>query len=300
MFRCLGVAAVLAIASCSPQETAPRGPVLVFPDAEPLKHRHRNYAMTESLDGMIRVYAEQKGDFTDLVEMRKQPDGAWSEPTLIELPKRATITTPRFSWADGRLYFSSDAQFPGRRPKRDMNIWAMALREDGTWGEPEVLPDVINTGAHEEAATVSADGVMIFSSTHPRGVGGFDLYEARPDPDAPDGWAVTPLPINSKLGDTHAVVSADGQTLFYYAQIPRELVYGNADLVMSRKVDGEWTAPVNLGPMVNTDDIDYGPGLSADGETFFFSQKGIMYEVALDEVMAQLGKRPVEEVPTEG
>ncbi len=284
MLKRSAFAIACVLAGCG--EPLPQEPRLIFPDAEPLRHRHRNHTMTESPDGKIRVYAGQKGDETDLMMMRKKPDGSWSAPELIELPRRLSATSPRFSPHDGRLYYASNAPHPDRPHLRDLNIWVTEWDpETETWAEPEVLPDSINTGGHEEGPAFDAQGRMIFSSTRlvDTAVGGFDLYEATPT-EGENGerdFEVKPLNINTMMADSQVVVTADGERIFYYAHLPVENVYGVVDLMTSTRNGDGWSEPVNLGPLINTPEIDYGPGLSGDGSLLFFSRQGVMYEVAL-------------------
>lgn len=74
---------------------------------------------------------------------------------------------------DGKmLYFASD--MPGT--VGDMDIWRVALNEDGTYGEPENLGTIVNTEGRESFPFVSDDGKLIFASDAHKGFGGLDLY----------------------------------------------------------------------------------------------------------------------------
>ncbi len=281
---------VFGAAACGQAADAPpREPQLVFPDAPPLKHRHRDYDMVESPDGQIRVYSQQKGDIVDLAEMRRLPEGGWSEPKVIEFPRRELNMSATFHPTDGRLCYVSDVRHPDHPPQKDdLNIWCAAQDGDG-WGEPQLMPAPINTGGNEESPTFAPDGSLMFSTNRPGGEGGYDIYHARQDADG--AWTLEPFPYNTLLADLHGALSPDGTMLAWFAHWPREQLYGKVDVFFSRLEDGEWSEPVNFGPMINTDEVEFGPGFSADGETFFFSRDGIMYEVALDAVLAQAGFR---------
>jgi len=74
---------------------------------------------------------------------------------------------------DGKtLYFASD--MPGS--VGDMDIWRVALNEDGTYGTPENLGTIVNTEGRESFPFVSEDGKLIFASDSHKGFGGLDLY----------------------------------------------------------------------------------------------------------------------------
>ena len=74
---------------------------------------------------------------------------------------------------DGKtLYFASD--MPGS--VGDMDIWRVALNEDGTYGTPENLGTIVNTEGRESFPFISEDGKLIFASNAHKGFGGLDLY----------------------------------------------------------------------------------------------------------------------------
>ena len=248
----------------------------VFPDAAPLAHRQRNHSMTETPDGRLRVFAAQRGDATDLMLMKRIDGGKWSEPTKLNLPRRETNTSPRF-FPDGVLYYSSDAPHPERPGRKDLNIWRVEFKGDDL-GVPEVLPDTINSGSHEDGFAPIDAQRAVFSSTTLGGAGGYDLYIAEKVKGA---WQVSPFPHNTAMADSHPVAAQGGSVLIWYAHLPSDAAYGAVDLFMSRFDSGHWSAPQNLGPGVNTAGIDYGAGVSGDGKTLFFSRDGVLLETDL-------------------
>ena len=284
LYGCLAM--IAGLAGCGEHlEASPPQAKLVFPDAEPLAHRHRNHSMTESPDGTLRIYAAQKGDETDLMLMHRLPAGGWSKAEVLDLPRLDRNTSPRF-FPDGTLYYSSDGPHPNRPGRKDLNIWRVTLDAQGNPGKPDVLPDSINTGSSEDGFAPLEDGRAVFSSTTIGGVGGYDLYIAEPDG---DDWSVTPFPHNTAMADSHPVTTTDGKTLIWYAHLPREAHYGVVDLFVSHLQEGEWSAPENLGPAINTSGIDYGPGDTADGRGLYFSREGVMYEVNLQAAIDSAG-----------
>lgn len=278
----LGVGLVSACADrSSVNEVVPER---VYPDAPPLKHRHRNHSITESPDGKMRVYVAQRGDIVDLMLQRKMSDGDWSEPTQLDFPKRESNTSPRF-FPDGSLYYSSDARHPRRPGRKDLNIWRVDFVA-GAFGTPEVLPDVINTGSHEDSFAPLGEGRAIFSSTTLGGAGGYDLYIAEQSGGA---WTVRPFPYNTAMADSHPATSPDGNVLVWYAHMPFDGIYGVVDLFVSERQGDGWSEPKNLGPVINSAGIDYGPGFSSDGERLFFSRDGVLYSVAAEPAVETAG-----------
>jgi hypothetical protein len=73
------------------------------------------------------------------------------------------------------------------------------------------------------------------------------------------------------LGDENPHLTRDEQTLFFESRRPGG--FGVQDIWMSRKINGLWQAPVNLGPIVNTSGIEGSP-FSIDGSVLYFDDKG--------------------------
>ncbi|MAN46220.1 MAG: hypothetical protein GYB49_09205 [Alphaproteobacteria bacterium] len=267
--------AALTVTSCSGQQSDDPRPV--FPEAEAPTQFTRAYSLTESADGQVRVFAKEDGDETWLYEVRREGK-SWSKPQRMELPARKMLTGPSFSAADGALYYASDEELPEMPGRKDLNLWYVPL-EDGVWGTPKPVPGDVNTGANETMAAISANGLMVFVSNHSQlGGGGYEMAEARQDQNG--NWVMQrPLDeLNDIRTNDHVALTADGKRLFFYSHRSPKL--GVVDIWTSQKLDdGSWGEPVNPGEPLNTSGIDFGAGLSADGETLFFSRDGALYEM---------------------
>ena len=282
-FKGLVFVGTLAMVGCGQanQSSAPASPQVILQNPDTFSPRDRNFGLTESVDGSIRAFVAQRGDATDIMIMRRT-DSGWTDPAPLDFPRRETNMSAHFSPFDGRFYFASDAAHPERPGRNDLNIWSGILQDDNTLLDAKPMPNEINTGASEDSIAFTADGDMFFTSSHRRGAGGFDIYAAHMDESGV--WQFEGLPNNTRMADSQVVVTPDGQHMFNYAHMPD--VIGVVDIYRRDRTEEGWSEPVNLGPLINTDQIDYGPGLSADGERFFFSRQGQLMEVALDVVLA--------------
>jgi outer membrane protein OmpA-like peptidoglycan-associated protein len=80
-------------------------------------------------------------------------------------------------------------------------------------------------------------------------------------------------PINSKYWEPSVCLSADERTLFFVSDRPGGL--GGRDIYMCRRLpNGKWSAPINLGPPINTPYDEDGPFFHPDGKTLFYSSNG--------------------------
>lgn len=138
---------------------------------------------------------EKKGCI--IMSSRKTGD-KWSEPKNIGiLPDSVVAAHPSIS-ADGtELYFVSD--IAGGSGKKD--IWKVTRKGGGAWSKPVNLGPDINTPGDELFPYIRVDGTFYFASDGHIGMGGLDIFRARPQPDG--SWAVQNLkpPINSFADD---------------------------------------------------------------------------------------------------
>jgi hypothetical protein len=135
------------------------------------------------------------------------------------------------------------------------------------WQPPKPLADLINTGADDYEPRPSSDGLTLFFVRGKAGENADIYFSTRTH----DGWA-QPEPltgVNSEYDDLGSEPSPEGQSLYFYSDRPGGC--GGYDVwVAHRSLDG-WHAPVNLGPLVNSEFNDYGPGLTPDGGTLYFA-----------------------------
>ena len=89
--------------------------------------------------------------------------------------------------------------------------------------------------------------------------------------------------INAFRADDHLAVTRDGQKLFFYSHRSPKL--GVVDIWMTeRNASGVWQAPRRLAEPVNSETIDFGASISADGATFYFSRDGALMAYPMRDV----------------
>lgn len=100
-----------------------------------------------------------------------------------------------------------------------------------------------------------------------------DIYEADFSAGELTNIKALPSPINTKYREIAATFNADGDMLYFVSDRPGG--FGGTDIWISKKLpNGEWGAPFNAGPSVNTERDEDFPNLSPDGKRLFFSSKG--------------------------
>ncbi|PLX11912.1 MAG: hypothetical protein C0594_03010, partial [Marinilabiliales bacterium] len=145
-----------------------------------------------------------------------------------------------------------------------------------SWGPCTQLKEPINTDGHDANLSITPDGTKIFLYKNIRGeTKSGDIYISEIEDDG--SWG-NPKPfeneyVNSTYFESSAVISADGNKMFFVSERERG-GYGNGDIYVSEKVGEVWGKPENLGPVVNSVEDEIGIFIHPDGKTLFFTSKG--------------------------
>ena len=127
----------------------------------------------------------------------QRSDASWSKPTELAISKDtlSTFAHPAVSPDDQWLYFVSD--MPGGQGGYD--IWRASLTSNGI-GSLENLGEPINTPGDEMFPTFRPNGDLYFSSNGHPGLGGLDIFIAKP---LENGWKMEHpgFPLNSQGDD---------------------------------------------------------------------------------------------------
>jgi outer membrane protein OmpA-like peptidoglycan-associated protein/tetratricopeptide (TPR) repeat protein len=107
-------------------------------------------------------------------------NGKWTK--VSELPfdsDRYSTSHPALSTDEKTMYFASD--MPGTLGESD--LFKVQLNEDGTFGIPENLGNIINTEGKETFPFVSDENELYFASNGHPGLGGLDVFVSKINPD---------------------------------------------------------------------------------------------------------------------
>jgi Tol biopolymer transport system component len=196
-------------------------------------------------------------------------DGRWTEPEVAPFSGRYSDFDPSLSPDGSKLYFASRRPVAGAAPKADADIWVVE-RVGNSWGEPKRLGSPVNSDANESSPCVTADGTLYFSSNREGGRGAADLYQSRFVSGAFAAPENLGEAVNTPGPEAQVFVSPDGRVLVFSAA-GRADGRGGLDLYVSRRQEGAWTPPLNLGGKINSAGNESAPRLSPDGRYFFWT-----------------------------
>jgi hypothetical protein len=193
-------------------------------------------------------------------------DSSWSMPA----------TAPFLGSGDGlSAVYTPDGQsvyFASMRPSYPpANLWAADRDSTGAWMAPVKVPSPVNTLFDEYAPSFTSTGVLYFVSYRPAGNGSADIYRAAPVGGTYPTVVNIGPPVNGSSLDSTPCIAPDESFLLFESN--RVGGYGQHDIYVSYRVGGSWSEPVNLGPEINTDQIEDEPYITPDGKYLFFNRR---------------------------
>ncbi|EMR01515.1 OmpA family protein [Cesiribacter andamanensis] len=157
------------------------------------------------------------------------------------------------------------------------DLYFSQITGEGQLTSPRKLQQDLSTRLHEGPVAFFDGGKrMIFSQNSENSTAGkgkkLALYEAERAADGKSWINLRPLPFNSNAYSVaHPSISPQGDVLYFASDMPGG--YGLTDLYVSRRVNGSWTTPQNLGPRVNTEGNELFPYLHQN--TLYFASNGL-------------------------
>ncbi len=257
------------------------------------KAYHLNYEFDKAIL-MYQKYIDELGTGSkvdsEIADVKHDIETCNNGKELIKNQKKVTITnlgsainsinadySPVVSLDESTLIFTSRRQ-GGTSDVKEANgkyfedIYISHYVND-TWQKAVSIGTNINSYGHEATVNISADGQKLLIYKDEGGNGNLYLSELKGDE-----WGIPEYlgaKINTPSWETHACFSANNRTLYFVSDRTDAGGFGGRDIYKCLKLpNGEWSAPQNLGPTINTPYDEDGVFIHPDGKQIFFSSKG--------------------------
>lgn len=203
-----------------------------------------------------------------------------SRPTSVNypLPHPDSVATPFLPGVvnsdslDFNAAFSPDGKqfYFSRSGKGKWMIYVTEQRE-ATWSRP-VLAPFTETEYSQADPFIKSDGTLYYISNRPRYKGDttadYDIWSIRP---LGDGSWTEPENIEGVNSDsTEYYVSRSENGNLYFAS-NRAGTLGSHDIYVSRYIHGAYTTPENLGPSINSKQMEHDPMITPDEQYLIFT-----------------------------
>lgn len=148
----------------------------------------------------------------------------------------------------------------------DLDVYQAESRSNTRFVNTTRLGNAVNSSLHEGPAAQDTSGALYFSRSDRSGK--LALWRAAAESQKAD-WATAEKLMVPAAGNLfHPAVSADGKLLYFASDMEGGL--GGSDIYYSQLREGEWSAPVNAGPKINSPGNEAFPVLQ-DNKLFFSS-----------------------------
>lgn len=236
---------------------------------------------TGMIKGYTQIDAIAIADFADPVKPRIN----YSEKNMIrEKPENlgkninspfsevAPVITP-----DGKTLFYTRSGHPDNMgSEQDQDVWFSEIDENQNCSPAKNLGFPINNLRNNFAISVTPDGNSMLVGniydpkvTEKQGVS--ISYFGGEEWSYPSLLRIKDFYNENKYSSY--CLGSDGKTLLM--TVEREGTYGELDMYVSFMQDNDsWSEPMNLGPDLNTADVEATPFLASDGVTMYFSSAG--------------------------
>jgi len=186
---------------------------------------------------------------------------------VISLDGSALYFTSRRPWING----ASDKGIDPRYNLHPEDVYVSYRDFDQTWTEP-VRMEFCDSIQNEATLAVSSDERRIYLYEDTQGNGDI-FYSDFSTNRFQEVEHLNARGVNSSSWETHCTVTPDGLTMYFVSD--RKGGFGGRDIYRVVKLpDGEWSAPINVGPKINGPMDEESPFIAVDNKTLYFSSNG--------------------------
>jgi hypothetical protein len=248
--------AALSLACAWHVHAAPAQAELVGPGT--VSTAFHDFAASLTPDGGTLLFTRTDSGFTRMTLMQSSlKNGQWQTPAVLPFSGQWNDGDGVLS-PDGKRYvYISNRPASGTQAKPDLDLWQVEKLANGAWGEPQRLPDAINSGVNEIYPSLASDGTLYF------GRAGADnpLFRAR----LVNGvWqAPEALPVS---GVSFAIAPDQSFAVLGMMDANR-----NLDLYRITREGDAWSKPSRLPASVNTPLMEFASSITPDGRSLLFA-----------------------------
>lgn len=234
----------------------------------------RDLAMNKMGDEIYFTVQGYQGEFSTIVQS-KFIDGKWTPLTIASFSGKHDDLEPFLSPDELRLYFVSNRALENVVDTiPDYDIWFVERKTlSGAWSAPINMGSSINTLQDEFYPCVTLSGNIYFTSVGAGSKGKDDIFLSEWDNGKFNPPQSLDTTINSAGYEFNAYVSPD-ESFIIFTGYNRPGGQGSGDLYISKKLQhGNWEQAKNMGPEINSKQMDYCPYVNFKNQELYFTSK---------------------------
>ena len=177
--------------------------------------------------------------------------------------------------SDGKTLYYIKGKYADLKDK-GTDIYVSEQLENGEWGDSKNLGGPINNEGNNSVVNVSADGNTLYLLNTYKADGTSNSKGLSISKKTENGWEIPKdVIIDDFYNDSKYVgYSLSSNRKVMVMSLNRKDSYGDEDLYVSFMDDSAFSAPLNMGPIINTLNDQSTPFLAPDDKTLYFSSNG--------------------------
>ena len=161
------------------------------------------------------------------------------------------------------------------------DLYSTTYERTGSGGNDFIWTPLVNMGqgintkdGWEGQPTLAADGNLMYFTTTRKGSRDNDIYVVERQKDGKWGNARPFDEINTAGKDKSPFLHQDSETLYFVSSVSDQRKgVGGLDIFYTRKENGKWSEPKNIGYPINTAEDELGIFVSTDGKLAYYSSR---------------------------
>ncbi|MEP4533321.1 MAG: OmpA family protein [Cyclobacteriaceae bacterium] len=256
----------------------PRGILLNM--GEEINSSSADYGPTLNVQNDVLLYTSQRNELDltirkkqneDLFFSKKDEYGNWSQAKAFEqINSRYNEGSAYLSRNGKTLYFS---RCDCMDCFGDCDLFSAKLQSDSTWGEIKNLGTNVNSLSWDSHPSLSHnEDTLYFASDR---IGGFGLSDIYFTYKMKNGdWAPSqnlgPV-VNTRNNDVSPFYHPNYEVL-YFSSNGQLYNFGEFDIYKTHAVNGKWSEPYNIGPLVNGQGSEFYFTIDSESELLFYAR----------------------------
>jgi tetratricopeptide (TPR) repeat protein len=153
------------------------------------------------------------------------------------------------------------------------DIYQSTRDSKGDWSEAEKVEGSVNTETHDGILSILPDGSAMYVYKND-GKNAGDIWISQKEVNTGNFGVPTALnhPVNTEAFESSTSITEDGKFLYFVSERPKG--FGRGDIYVSENNNGIWSAPKNLGDIVNTEGDEKFVFIHPSGKSLYFASNG--------------------------
>jgi hypothetical protein len=242
-----------------------------------INSKAEDYGPAISVDGKTLLFTSKRkrvgfaGIPDEDIYMTYNSDYGWTDATVVRSLNTIFNEGSACLSRDGKRIFFSRCNSPDSYGNCD--IFTARLREDSIWVDVKNLGIAINSTSWDSHPSLSHSGdTLFFASDRIGGFGLSDIYFSVKNKNGEWTQARNMGPVINTSKNEVSPYYHPQYDVLYFSSNGHLVNFGDFDIFKSYLLNGQWSEPKNIGPLINTAGSEYYFTIDFDSKDLFYAR----------------------------